>query len=417
MRPSVPIGGVRLTLSPKATPGRRWLSVRSRRLVTLLVVTVPLALLAGVLWRLGEAGASNAGSLGPSSAVADSLREALGASAQAASPMEVALPVDGASVRRDTFVLWVRAQGRAAALRSASLEAEVPGPVISVPVREGSAVTAGDLLVRIDAAEYQLRIRRAEADLAYAQVEFEGLILGNDRLEDKELRAKRERLARLRSGIPGAEVALEEARYELDRTEIRAPFSGLVANLVVDEGTRLHVGNPVVDVVDLSRVDVEVEVLERSLSHIEPGREATVRFAALPDQGFRGRVVTVNPVVSRETGTARVTVRLRNPDAKILPGMFAEVEIAGRRFADRLFVPRDAIVERDRRDVVFLFEPDETGGSTGFAKWVYVRKGLENDSFVEVTPERDRDRLQPGSIVLVDGHVTLTHDARVRLEN
>jgi RND family efflux transporter MFP subunit len=331
--------------------------------------------------------------------------------------MEVALPVDGASVRRDTFVLWVRAQGRAAALRSASLEAEVSGPVISVPVREGSAVTAGDLLVRIDAAEYQLRIRRVEADLAYAQVEFEGLILGDDRLEDKELRAKRERLARLRSGIPGAEVALEEARYELDRTEIRAPFSGLVANLVVDEGTRLHVGNPVVDVVDLSRVDVEVEVLERSLSHIEPGREATVRFAALPDQGFRGRVVTVNPVVSRETGTARVTVRLRNPDAKILPGMFAEVEIAGRRFADRLFVPRDAIVERDRRDVVFLFEPDETGGSTGFAKWVYVRKGLENDSFVEVTPERDRDRLQPGSIVLVDGHATLTHDARVRLEN
>ena len=146
--------------------------MRSRHLATLLLVTVPLALLAGVLWRLSKAGASDAGSFDSSSEVADSLREALGVSARAAFPTEVALPVDGASVRRDTFVLWVRAQGRAAALRSAPLEAEVSGPVISVPVREGSAVTAGDLLVRIDPAEYQLHIRRAEADLAYAQVEF-----------------------------------------------------------------------------------------------------------------------------------------------------------------------------------------------------------------------------------------------------
>ncbi|MEJ2336010.1 MAG: hypothetical protein P8Y26_10325 [Gemmatimonadales bacterium] len=127
--------------------------------------------------------------------------------------------------------------------------------------------------------------------------------------------------------------------------------------------------------------------------------------------------MTVNPLVNRETGTARVTVRLRNPQAKVLPGMFAEVEIAGRRFPDRLFVARDAIVERDKRDVVFLLHPDEPGGATGLAKWVYVRTGLENDDFVEVTPERDRDSLEPGSIVLVDGHTTLTHDARVHLEN
>jgi RND family efflux transporter MFP subunit len=273
------------------------------------------------------------------------------------------------------------------------------------------------MLVRIDPAEYELRVRRAEADLAYAQAEFEGLILGDDRLEDAQLRAKRERLARLRSGIPGAEAALEEAMYQLERTEIRAPFAGRVADLVVDEGARLQVGDAVVEVVDLSTVDVEVEVLERALPAVEPGRVATVRFAALPEEPFEGQVETVNPMVNHETGTARVAVRLRNPQAKVLPGMFAEVEIAGRRFADRLFVARDAIVERDKRDVVFLLHPDEPGGATGFAKWVYVRTGLENDGFVEVTPERDGDSLEPGSIVLVDGHTTLTHDARVHLEN
>lgn len=388
--------------------------MKPRHLITLLVLGVPLVLLAGVLWRLNEAGASDGAAESPS---ADSLEEGLGSSAVEAFPTEIALPVEGGLVRRDTFVLWVEAQGRAAPLRSAPLQAEVSGPVISVPVQEGDRVAKGELLVRIDPAEYELRVRRAEADLAYAQAEFEGLVLGDDRLEDAQLREKRERLARLRSGMPGAEAALEEARYQLERTEIRAPFVGRVADLVVDEGARLQIGDAVVEVVDLSTVDVEVEVLERSLPAVEPGRVATVRFAALPDEPFEGRVVTVNPMVDRATGTARVTVRLRNPRAKVLPGMFAEVEIAGRRFADRLFVPRQALVERDKRDVVFLLHSDDPGGAEGLAKWVYVRTGLENDDFVEVEPERDRDTLEPGSIVLVDGHTTLTHDARVRLEN
>ena len=388
--------------------------VQPRQVVTVLFVTVALALLAGVLWRLADADEREGGS--PSSA-ADSLSDVLGTSAAAAFPVEMALPVEGATVSRDTFMLWVEAEGRAAPLRLAPLQAEIAGPVISVPVQEGAWVSEGELLVRIDPSEYELRVRRAEADLAFAQAEFEGLVLGDDRLDDEELRAKRQRIARLRSGLPGAETALEEARYLLERTEIRAPFAGRVADLTVDEGARVQIGDPLVQVVDLARIDVEVQVLERALPSIEPGRRAEIRFAALPDVVFEGRVVTVNPIVSRETGTARVTVRLKNPDAVVLPGMYAQVEVAGRRFPDRTFVPREALVERDRRDVVFLFAPDGPGAETGLAKWIYVTTGLENDDFVEVEPERERDSLAQGDVVLVDGHTTLTHDARVRLEN
>ena len=97
---------------------------------------------------------------------------------------------------------------------------------------------------------------------------------------------------------------------------------------------------------------------------------------------------------------------------RLLPQILNELEEVGLSYNEKY----GAIVERDRRDVVCLVEPDETGGSTGFAKWVYVRKGLENDSFIEVTPERDRDRLEPGSIVLVDGHTTLKHKLAVLRE-
>jgi hypothetical protein len=126
-------------------------------------------------------------------------------------------------------------------------------------------------------------------------------------------------------------------------------------------------------------------------------------------------VVTVNPVVDPLSHVGRATVRLRNPGARILPGMHANVHIAGRLFEDRVSVPKEAIVERSRREVVFVFEPDSEGSDTGRAKWRYVTTGLENEDAVEIVPSEDTDMVAEGEIVLVGGHTTLTHDAMVRL--
>jgi hypothetical protein len=95
--------------------------------------------------------------------------------------------------------------------------------------------------------------------------------------------------------------------------------------------------------------------------------------------------------------------------------MHANVRIAGRLYEDRVSVPKEAIVERSRREVVFVFEPESEGASTGRAKWRYVTTGLENEDAIEVVPSEDTDELAEGEIVLVGGHTTLTHDAMVRL--
>lgn len=389
--------------------------MKTRHWVTVGVVLVAVALLGGIFLRLRGNGEEEDRSSG--SAAEDSVRVAVqSTAAQSAFATEIAVPVEGAPVRRDTFVLWVKAAGQAAALRAAALHAEVAGPVIEVPVREGQAVSARQLLARIDPAEYRLQVREAQAKLEEAQAKFQDLTLGDDRIDDERLRTERERLARIRSGLAGAEAALERAEYELAKTEVRAPFAGRVANLAVVEGSRLRAGDSVAAVLDLSRVDVDVEVQQTSLPHVEVGREARATFPALPGETLAGRVVTVNPVVSRETRTARVTVRLGNPEARIHPGMYADVEIAGRLLPGRTFVPKEAIVERDRRQVVFLFEPDEPGSATGQAKWTYVTTGLESDRFVEIVPGDGTEVPEPGAVVLVDGHATLTHDARVRIE-
>ncbi|UCD25259.1 MAG: efflux RND transporter periplasmic adaptor subunit, partial [Gemmatimonadota bacterium] len=126
----------------------------------------------------------------------------------------------------------------------------------------------------------------------------------------------------------------------------------------------------------------------------------------------RGTIETINPVVEQQTRTARVTVMVPNPDGRILPGMYARVSLEARTFPDRILVPRAAILERDRRSMLFVFEGE---GQQGLAKWRYVTTGLENETLVELVPNPDTDMVEPGEVVLVDGHYTLTHDAPIRL--
>lgn len=395
--------------------------MKPRHWVTLAVFLVLGAALTGIFLRL-QAGDEESESASTGDAAADSVRVAVESTASAAAfATELALPVEAALMQRDTFVIPVSASGRAAPLRTAALHAEVEGPVAEVAVREGGYVRAGEVVVRIDPTLYEIRVRQRRAQLERAQAEYEDKILFDDRIEDPAVREERARQARIRVGLDEAQAALEEAEYELAKTQVRAPFSGRVANLAVPSGARISPGDSLATIVDLSLIDIDAAVLHSELPMVEVGREATATFPALPGEEFRGRVVSVNPLVDPETQTARVTVRLANPEARIVPGLPGKVRIAGRLLADRFFVPKEAVVERSRRQVIFVFEPSEPGSDVGRAQWEYVTTGLENDRFVEIVaaPEGADETYVPqgGELVLVDGHATLTHDARVRIEN
>ncbi len=120
-------------------------------------------------------------------------------------------------------------------------------------------------------------------------------------------------------------------------------------------------------------------------------------------------------MINPATRTARVTVVLPNPEGAVKPGMYARVRIAARLYANRTMVPREAILERDNRTLVFVFEPEAPNSSQGLAKWTYVSTGLENEDFAEIVPGEGTTMLEPGQLVLTEGHYTLIHDARVRV--
>ncbi|HSG81182.1 MAG TPA: efflux RND transporter periplasmic adaptor subunit [Gemmatimonadota bacterium] len=327
---------------------------------------------------------------------------------------DISIPVSAAPVLRDTLVMSVSAAGQAQAYARALLVAEVDGSVTEVLVREGDHVRQGEVLARIDPERYEFELERARARLEQAQANFAELTLFDDEIEDEELRSERRRMARARSGLTEAEVAVREAELNVRRATVRAPFTGNVANMAVVPGERLVAQrDSIAEVVDLSRMRIEVQVLETEVPFLEDGREAQVTLSAFPDTVLRGRVESINPVIDPRTRTARVTVLLPNPEGEVKPGMYARVRIAARLYENRTMVPRSSILERDNRTLVFLFEPEQ--GSTGLAKWTYVTTGLENEDFVEIVPGEGTTMLEPGQLVLTDGHYTLIHDARVRV--
>jgi RND family efflux transporter MFP subunit len=173
-------------------------------------------------------------------------------------------------------------------------------------------------------------------------------------------------------------------------------------------GQQAGPGTELLTVVDLDPIKVEVQVLEAEIGYLSEGRRATVSFAAFPGENFSGRIATINPVVDPDTRTARVTVLLSNPRGRIKPGMYARVSLDANFFPDRILVPRTAILEKDRRTMLFVFED-------GRAKWRYVTTGLENDTQVEIVPNEETSMVEPGEIVLVDNHYYIIHDAPVTL--
>jgi RND family efflux transporter MFP subunit len=379
-----------------------------RRSVLILGGVVVLAgAAAGVYWQLG--GSETTGADSDAAALPEG--EAV-ASSSSTFATNVAIPVEGAQVVLDTLVISVSAAAQAAAQKQVMVRAQVGGPVVSVRVRENQRVNRGAVIVEIDTTEYALRVANARASVAAAEAQYRELTLFDDTIEDPEVRAERERVARAKSGLDQAIIGLAQANLELERTSIRAPFAGRIADLDVVPGQWVTASDQLLTVIDLDPIEVEVQVLESEVALLQAGRGASISFAAFPGETFTGQIATINPRVDRDTRTARVTVAIPNPDGRILPGMYARVSLEARKFPDRILVPRSAVLERDRRTMLFVFEGE---GQTGLAKWRYVTTGLSNDSLVEILPDRDTDMVEPGEWVLTGGHYTLIHDAQVRL--
>jgi len=187
--------------------------------------------------------------------------------------------------------------------------------------------------------------------------------------------------------------------------------------VAVAPGQYIGASTELCDLLDVSVMRVDVDVLESEIAPIRSGRRAEVRFTALPGQVLQSEVVSVNPVINPQSRTGRVRLELSNPQGRITPGMFARARIFSRDIPDVVMVPLDAIVERDERTLVFQVERSADEERPDIVKWRYVQLGERNDTHVVILPETEDPHagVTAGMLVCVEGHVSLQHDSPVRL--
>jgi RND family efflux transporter MFP subunit len=386
----------------------------SKQIGTAIVLVVIVTLAAfGVYKRVSKAKAATQETASDSSKA--SLPDVASATGQfdASAP----IPVEGTPILHGDLVMTVNAAGQAASRRPTILRSQVGGQVRSVSVRENSGAGAGQVLITIDPTEYELALAEAKAALRNANATFRDLTIGDDdKIKDQQLLKERREAARDRARVESAEVAVMKAQMNLDRTKVKAPFSGRIANLKVVPGQFVSAGEELLTVQEMDPIRVEVQVLEGQIGNITPGARGDVTFSAFPGETFGGQIETMNPIIDQQTRTSRVTVIVPNRQGRILPGMYARVRLAAKRLPNRTYVPKEAIVERDEhKKLVFVFKPDSAGSETGRAQWCYVIEGQRSDEFTELMPDPEHDCIRRGETVLTVGHNSLTHDAKVKL--
>jgi RND family efflux transporter MFP subunit len=281
-----------------------------------------------------------------------------------------------------------------------SVSPRAAGRLQEITVRLGDRVRLGQRIAKIE--DYELleqvkqaeaaqevsvaTIRQREAELKVAEANaqrsrnlFERQLLPKQTLDDTESRfdAAQAQVDLARAQSQQSKARLEELRITLANTVITSPLNGVVAKRAVDPGAFVSQNVPVVDVVDIGRVRLVANVVEKDLKSLHPGNPTQVEVDAYPGERFTGRIARVSPVLDPTTRTAPIEIEIPNGDYRLKPGMYARVSISTGTKKDALVVPSNAVVDLGGRRGVFQPQNDA-------AVFRVIQVGLEQPDVVEV---------------------------------
>lgn len=254
--------------------------------------------------------------------------------------------------------------GSLRAVNQASVKARVAGEVREVLVREGEAVKAGQVLIRMDQSDYQARVDQAQGALLAARGQLDIATKSRDNnkaLLDKGFISKNafdnaeSQFGIARANVESARGALDVAQKALADTVIRAPISGLVSSRSVQPGEKVSADNRLLDVVDLSQMELEAAVPASDITHVALGQEVQVKIEGMP-QLLAGKVVRINPATQSGSRSILTYIQINNPQGALRVGMFGEARLTMAKKAGVLSVPHSAIRSDGGNTFVYAIE-------------------------------------------------------------
>jgi RND family efflux transporter MFP subunit len=311
------------------------------------------------------------------------------------------MTVEVAATRREPVSEHVTIVGNLIGAATVEVVPKVSGRLETVHVKLGDRVAQGQALAQIEDREIREQVKQAEAshevarasvrqreaDLKFAETSLERArnlfnrqLLPKQSLDDADARyqAAAAQLDLARAQFAQAEARLDELRITLANTLIRSPVNGFVAKRYLDPGAFASQNSPVASVVDLRTVRMVANLVEKDVKRVRQGTPAEVEVDAYPGEQFAGHVARVAPIFDPATRTAQMEIEIPNPSFRLKAGMYARVRLTVDSRPNALVVPRNALVEVEGRQGVFL----AAGEKATFAP---VETGLQDETKVEIT--------------------------------
>jgi membrane fusion protein, multidrug efflux system len=314
------------------------------------------------------------------------------------------------------------------AVHGADLSSEVAGIVDAIEFESGQDVKAGQMLVRLRAADdlahlASLRATAALNQTVYArdQVQFEAQAISQATLDNDA------------ANLKAVQAQVDEQRAVTDKKFIRAPFSGRVGIRAVDPGQYVAAGAKLVTLQSLDPIYADFYIPQQDLSQISVGQSVDVTTSSPSGKPVTGKIDAVNPQADTNTRNVQVRASLSNPGLKLLPGMFANVSVATGGAQQYLTLPQTAVVYNPYGASVFVIKSGgmaptsatntpgeltvrqqfvETGPTRG--DQVAIVKGIEEGDLVVTSGQL---KLKSGASVIVDNSVIPTNDQHPRPDN
>ena len=244
--------------------------------------------------------------------------------------------------------------------RQATVAAEIPGTLETVPVREGQTVRAGQVLATIDLRSLKQRLKEAEAVATQRQTYFERAVKLRERQAITEVQFLDAITAR-----DVAEAQLSSARLEVEKATIKAPWSGVVAHKHVEQGDYAQPGQPLFQLLDVRRLKVRAPAPSKDVPVLELGATAQVTVETYPGEVFEGEIVHLAAALDATARTLDVDVAVDSQDGRLRPGMYAQVRLQRRHWEDALLLPLNALVDLgDGQQAVYLFQSEAKDAAT-----------------------------------------------------
>lgn len=310
---------------------------------------------------------------------------------------DMIVPVKAHIVVLETLSNSVFTTGTVLANEEVELRSEVSGKIVRILFKEGSFVSKGDLLIKINDADLQAQLRRAESKVKLSQ--------------EKEARQRQLRDGNLISqeeydntvGELNVNLAdFDLIKAQIDKTEIRAPFSGIVGLRSVSEGSYVTTSTVMARLQNFNSIKVDFSIPERYSASVKTGDELEFKISGSSNQ-FKAKVYAIEPKIDPGTRTLQIRAICSSSYKELIPGAFANVELSLKQTSDAILIPTVSIVPELKGQKVYLYK-------NGIVVPQNVELGTREETRVQII-----SGLSLGDTVITSGILQIRPNSKVKI--